>query len=153
MPEVKASKSRPTRPEDRGWDREQFDKMVNQLGVHRVAIIPDLSDIGAFHYRLIFSFRPELWLTVTVEISLKEWQTSSDLVILTITTAPETLRSRGYGGKVLEYLVDWAKSNNLNEIRATQVSDSRSKLFWIRNGFVECPAPNPTSDFIKSLTL
>ena len=151
MPEVRASNPRPTKPEDRGWNRGQFDKMVSQFGVHRAAIIPDLTDIGAFHYRLIFSFRLELWVTVTVEISLKEWQTDSDLVILTMVTTPEILRSRGYGGKVLGYLADWAKSNNLNEIRATQVSDPRSKRFWIRNGFVKCPAPNPTSDFIKSL--
>ncbi|MEK7136296.1 MAG: GNAT family N-acetyltransferase [Patescibacteria group bacterium] len=148
MSDTELVQRKPYKPESRGWDRGLFDEMVKQLRVYRVSIIPELEDVGAFVYRVIFPFRLELWAAVTVVFSLKEWQTDSDLVIQEMFTSPEGIRSHGCGGKVLGYLLDWAKRNNLNEVRATQVSDPRSKQFWTRHGFVECPAPNVTSDFV-----
>ena len=47
-------------------------------------------------------------------------------------------------------LKDWAQSNNLTEIRATQVSNSRSQNFWRKNGFTDIGGQ--TCDFLWKAT-
>jgi len=109
---------------------------------------PHDHNVGAFEYTLRFFVGEAI---VRVELSLKEWQTTSDVVITNITTVPVSERSKGSGSQAIARLIAWARHHRLNEIRAAQVNNPASERFWVRNGFVRCAAPNPTSDFVLVL--
>lgn len=79
---------------------------------------------------------------------LMDWQTDSDVVITNMTTLPSEKCGEGFGSKALEIFISWARENNLHEIRATQVSSSRSKYFWEKNEFTRCADPNPCGDYV-----
>ena len=105
-------KRAPSRPEDRGWKREDADSAVRRLvATHRACVIPDFMNVCAFEYNL--TFRIEMGLIVTVNILLHEWQTDSNIVITNITTLPILERRKGYGSHVLAWLLEWAKKKNI----------------------------------------
>ncbi len=140
---------RRVRPEDRWWHRGTFDRMIAQLKLQGAMIEPDRRNAGAFEYIIEFPFEARVMVTIT--LMLKEWQTTSDVVITQMTTLPEAERSKGFGGRALAQVVAWATRNKLNEVRATQVGKGGAERFWRRNGFAECPEPNPTRDFIRPI--
>lgn len=134
-------------PENFEAEREKADALVAQLERRGAVITPERQNVGAFEYQVQFPFEDEK-AVVTIFLSLKERQTDSDVVITNMTTLPDTAKSKGLGSRVLEYVLDWANENGLNEVRATQVSNERSQKFWEKNGFKEIKGPNPTGDFV-----
>lgn len=115
----------------------------------RVSVAPEQGTMHA--YRLSFIFPEDVRVTVRV---LLHDETGSDVVITNMTTLPvagkEDMTHKGYGSKTIYSIIEWAKSQNLHEIRATQVGD-HVKDFWIKNDFTLVPEPNPTKDYVKSL--
>jgi hypothetical protein len=142
----------PSRPRDRGYDRDSANRMVGEFLKYPVTLMPQLMNDGAYEYRVLFIFNSQQTnITVQIIVLLWDWQTDADLTITDIGTSPHTERSKGFGSRAIEYLKEWAVSNKLNKILATQVSSERSEKFWGKNGFVRCPEPNPTSDFVLQL--
>lgn len=90
---------------------------------------------------------------VNVRILLND-ETGSDIVITNITTLEASgnndVTRKGYGSKVISAIIEWGRSQNLHEIRASQVSD-RIKEFWLKNGFTEILGANVTKDYIYYL--
>lgn len=125
------------------------DRLVEELYLKGAVITPDRKNSCAFAYKIQFSFKDRV--TVTIRLLLKDWQNNGDVVITHMTTLPRTEIQKGYGSQALSHVIDWAARNKLKEIRAAQVYIG-AEPFWKKNGFVECPAPNPTRDFILSLS-
>lgn len=75
-------------------------------------------------------------------------RTGSDVVITNMTSLPET--RKGFGSNAIKILLEWARANNLNEVRATQVQ-SEIEEFWTKNGFTKDKEPNSCNDFIYRL--
>lgn len=95
-------------------------------------------------YIVKFSFKEGA--TTTLRISLSD-SSGADLVITNMTTLPDSQKHRGFGSNAVQQLLQWAKSNNLKNVRAVQVQDSSEK-FWIRNGFIRDKEPNECNDFV-----
>jgi GNAT superfamily N-acetyltransferase len=85
---------------------------------------------------------------VTICFQFMDRQTKSDVVITNMTTLPREARSHGFGSRAVQTFLEWAKENNLHEIRATQAGDPDSHRFWLKNGFVQAPDPNPCRDCV-----
>ncbi len=75
-------------------------------------------------------------------------KTGSDVVITNMTSLPET--RKGFGSNAIKILLEWARANNLNEVRATQVQ-SEIEEFWTKNGFTKDKEPNSCNDFVYRL--
>jgi GNAT superfamily N-acetyltransferase len=134
-------------PEDMEAEMEAMDQMVAQLERHGAKIVPDRRNVGAFAYKTQFPFEEEGGV-VSIFLSLKDWQTDSDVVITNMTTLPDSRKGKGLGSRALKYILDWAAENNLNEVRATQVGQDQAENFWVKNGFLKVEGNNPTRDFI-----
>lgn len=82
--------------------------------------------------------------STTVRIALNDEQSGADLIIINMTTLPESEQHKGYGGTAVQSIVEWAIENSLKNIQAVQVQ-SDSEQFWISNGFESMH--NETNDF------
>ncbi len=120
--------------------KEGLDYLVKTLEEYGASIAPQEKVAGAY----IISFNSEEAVT-TVRILLEDYS-GADLVITNMTTLPDSKKGIGLGSGALKNLISWAHQNNLKNIRAVQVQ-KQSEDFWIKNGFVRCDEPNPTSDF------
>ena len=137
------------KPENIDAEREAAFAVVRQLERYgATVIVPEhaLKNVGALQFQVTFPFQQEE-ATVNIFLSLKDWQTDSDVVITNMTTLPEAKQGEGLGSKALKSVLEWAAENQF-EVRATQVSDPRSEKFWSDNGFAATEGPNPTGDFI-----
>lgn len=141
----------PVRPEDRGWNREKVHAMVDELTRHNFQVITNWNCVSAFEYLLTFHPSPESDASITLSVSIADWQTGSDVAINTMITLPTKERCRGYGKRAIDVLVGWATRHGFREIRAVQVSDSNAERFWQKNQFVRLPEPNPTGDYVRIL--
>lgn len=81
----------------------------------------------------------------TIRVLLQDYS-GADLVITNMTTLPHSMKSRGFGTRALQTLLEWATEEGFTDIRAVQVQ-SLSETFWSKNGFTKCPEPNPCNDF------
>lgn len=104
-------------------------------------------EVGALPYLVtIFSPCGEN-ATVTMKISLMDYQTDADVVITNIATRPESQRGKGAGSHAVQALLGWALRSNFNQVRATQVH-SANERFWAKCGFVKDFDPNLCNDFV-----
>lgn len=84
---------------------------------------------------------------VTIRVELNDIHTNADLLITNMTTLPHKEKGKGIGSKAVQKLIEWAKENGMDHIRATQVQP-QSVSFWVKNGFVHAQDDNPTNDFV-----
>ena len=132
--------------EGRGKKRKELDFVVQQLNKHPVVLLnPQINNVGAFDYIVQFTFSE---IKVTVYLCFYDHQVLSDLVITNMTTLPAEERGKGWGSKVVSFLLDWGRENGFNEIRATQVGNPDSERFWEKNGFILTPEPNECGDWV-----
>ena len=129
-------------------DKPRIDALVNLLSNYgaRTALDEESHDMASLHYSVQFLFPDNV--VVTIGIILMDYQTSSDVVIETMTTLPQESCSKGFGSRALSCLLQWVHDNRLREVRATQINNRDSERFWQRNGFVKAPPPSPCNDFI-----
>ncbi len=113
-----------------------------ELGKERV--------VSALHYKIKFFFDDHRAI-VTIGIILMDYQTDSDLVIATMTTLPAHRRRDGFDTDAIGRIKEWALSNNLRNVRATQVSGFENEKFWMKNGFRKLEGENPCNDFVCQL--
>jgi hypothetical protein len=88
---------------------------------------------------------------VTIRFVLLDSHSDSDVTITNMTTLPAGLRSAGKGSIAIGIVLEWMREVGFTTLRATQVGHPDSARFWMKNGFVRAPAPNPTSDYIRSV--
>ncbi len=86
----------------------------------------------------------------TIRVLFNDY-TGDDLVITNMTTWPQDERGKGFGTKAIQYVLQWAQENGLNNIRATQVLEG-SENFWMINGFDKMEGDNISNDFIYKKT-
>jgi hypothetical protein len=102
-------------------------------------------------YRLRFLFSENVEVNIRI---LFHDESGSDIVITNMTTleseGTNDVTHKGYGSKVISSIIDWAREQNMHEIRATQVSNHVEE-FWIKNGFNKIPEPNPTNDYLYNV--
>ncbi|MDD5051069.1 MAG: GNAT family N-acetyltransferase [Candidatus Pacebacteria bacterium] len=122
--------------------REKFDRLAQGLEKYGAAVTSEKREVGA--YRISFQSGEAV---TTVRIVLGDYS-GSGLVITNMTTLPDREKGKGFGSKAIETIKEWAKENNLGEVRATQVSDPDAQRFWMKNGFVREGGENKTSDYI-----
>jgi|SRR3989344_3715958 len=129
--------------------KPRMDAMVKCLDdLTGVRVDPgDPMEAGALPY-VITMFGEDV--TVTVRMSLMDWQTDSDVVITNMTTFPLNERRKGFGRRAVMTLISWARAHNLKQVRATQVHSS-NEGFWVKCGFVKNNPPNPCNDFVLNL--
>lgn len=84
--------------------------------------------------------------TVSIRFGLQDYS-GADLIITNMTTLPEDLKGQGHGGNVLQEFLGIMKEQGMTDIRAVQVQEP-SESFWLKNGFIKAPEPNPTNDFL-----
>ncbi len=135
--------------EERLREQEIMDRMISDLFQHNARIHADRMNVGAFEYIVQFPF-PE-GVIVTICLLLKDWETTSDVVITNMTTLPPDMTDKEFGSRAIRFILDWALRHDMKEIRATQVIDEVDP-FWIKNGFTKCPPPNKTGDLIRRLS-
>jgi GNAT superfamily N-acetyltransferase len=133
-------------PEDMEAEREAMDQMVAQLERHGAKIVPNRKDVSGFVYYVQFPFENDT--RTMMEVIIKDRATGADVVIGGMTTLPDGEKSKGLGSRALQYILNWAAENNLNEVRATQVGQDQAENFWVKNGFLKVEGNNPTRDFI-----
>ncbi|MEI6660368.1 MAG: hypothetical protein WCK91_03015 [bacterium] len=81
-----------------------------------------------------------------MRVILRDPQTGSGVVITNMNIPSASgERGEGMGSQAVRTIVDWAKRNNFNEVRATQTSDVEE--FWVKNGFTKDPSHRATNDF------
>ena len=131
--------------DQRSREKQITDGLVGQLVRHGAKIQFNERNAGALEYELRFAFE---CAHVYMRLAFKDWQTPSDIVILNMGTHPEKAKRQGFGSRAMGYIVEMARKNGLNEIRATQVQRGEGECFWIKNGFTVCLEPNPTHDFV-----
>lgn len=103
-------------------------------------------NVGSLTYDAVFPF-PEDGVTVRREITLKDNETDSDVVLNYGNTWPPEKRGQGFGSKVLQYIIEWARELGFTEVRVRQVGP-HAEHFIEKNGFKKCEEPNPTSDYV-----
>jgi predicted GNAT family N-acyltransferase len=74
-------------------------------------------------------------------------KTGSDVVIANMTTLPDEAKGKGFGGDAIQNVLQWARDNSFNEVRATQVQ-TESEGFWTKNGFIKDEEYNLTNDYV-----
>ena len=121
--------------------REHADALISQLTESGVSIQSNKRIVNGCNYRLEFHFEENV--TVAMGVSLYDSHSNSEVMITTMGTAT---KARGFGSKTISLLKEWAITNNLKEIRAVQVSNSRSANFWKKNGFIDIGGK--TGDFL-----
>lgn len=128
--------------------KPHMDALARLLSNYGAEASPDEEshDVASLHYSVRFSFPGNV--VVTIGIILMDRQTDSNVVIETMTTLPQESRSKGFGSKALQYLLQWAHDNQLLQVRATQINNPDSERFWKRNAFVQAPSPNQCNDFV-----
>jgi GNAT superfamily N-acetyltransferase len=94
----------------------------------------------------IVSFNFEQNTVVTIRLLFHD-KTGSGVVITNMTALPEGQKGKGFGSRAVQSILEWARNNNLNEVRATQVEPENEK-FWVKNGFIKDEKPNPSNDFV-----
>jgi len=129
--------------------RSEMNALVALLQNYDSQVHPENSpEVGSLPYIVKFLF--ENGVVITIRMILKDWQTDSDVVITNMTTLPQSQRKRGFGKKAVRRILQWARDNHLNEVRATQVSEF-NEGFWLKNGFRKCGEPNPCNDFVFTI--
>lgn len=136
-----------------GWAQEvarkkpQMDALAVTLVNYGARVTPDEDsrDVAALHYRVAFLFSDAVM--VTIGIILMDHQTDFDVVVETMTTLPVERKGQGFGSQAVAKLLAWAKEKGLS-VAATQVAGDASERFWKQNGFVRCPEPNLTGNYV-----
>ena len=141
-------------------DTHEWVRKVDQNRVAMVELVRQLARPGVIvgcNHRLrrvcnvvpFFAlFLNDLSAETHIFFQLMDWQTNSDVVITNMTTLPKEKCRHGFGSDAVRIFLEWARENDLHEIRATQVGDSDSQRFWEKNGFVRCAEPNPCGDYV-----
>lgn len=73
-------------------------------------------------------------------------ETGYDIVITNTTVLPYSNVGRGTGSKALKGFFQICQEVGIETILATQVQ-KQSQNFWVKNGFIRLPDPNPCSDY------
>lgn len=139
---------------------EDFKVKTNQLEVREQSIIKLLRLLEKFgatfaadkygNNAYIIQFNFEEGKTKTTLRILFNDETGSDIVITNITTLPDEAKSKGFGSSSIQNILQWARTNNFNEVRATQIQ-TENEGFWIKNGFTKDGESNLSNDFIYHL--
>jgi GNAT superfamily N-acetyltransferase len=85
-----------------------------------------------------------------MRIILRDHQTGSDVVITNMNIPSASgERGEGMGSQAVKTIIDWAKRNNMKEVRATQTGDAEE--FWVKCGFTKDSSHSVTNDFIYKI--
>lgn len=110
-----------------------------EVKIKKEKFMPELS------IKIIFENKEFGEVATSVFLDL-EGENQDEFIILAMTTLPDPAKGSGYGSKVIKTICSFLKERkDLKFIRAVQVSNPRSKKFWIGCGFVELG--NVTGDF------
>ncbi len=121
---------------------QSVEKLLESLEKFGATITADKFESGA--YIVQFNFEEEIKTTLRI---LFHDTTGSDLVITNMTTLPDEAKGKGLGSSSVQNILEWARSNNFNEVRATQVQ-TESEGFWVKNGFIKDEEYNLTNDYV-----
>ena len=83
-------------------------------------------------------------VSICVSLIFHDRQTGHDLVIRQINVLPDEYWNQGYGSMILQRLKEWAKRENFDSMRATQVQASK---FFEKNGFQSIEG-SKTNDYL-----